>query len=138
MSTVHDPVVVHRVRHAPVPDRAGHRRPAVSPAAARQRGARARAGRVRDNHVRGHVRRPAGRVPAGAHQDTAQPDRGQDVPQPVHTHAHPGHAVLHGHGHRPGAAQDEGRRPQDQQGRCNVVWRTRGRVVTNVPCVSSP
>lgn len=105
--TVHDPVVVYRVRHALVPDGPGHRQPAVSPTEDRALGASARAGRVHRHDFRGHVFGQAGRVPAGAHQNPAQPNRQQDVPQPVHTDAHPRHAVLHRHDHGLGPAQNE-------------------------------
>lgn len=105
--TVHDPVVVHRVRHTPVPDGPGHRQPAVPPTKNRALGAGARAGCVHHHDFRSHVLGQAGRVPVGAHKNPAEPNRQQDVPQPVHTDAHPRHTVLHRHDHGLGAAQNE-------------------------------
>lgn len=113
---MHDTILVHRVRYTPVPDRSDHCQLAVPPAENRKRDAGARARRVHFRHLLRHVLRQAGRVPVGAHQNTPQPVGQQDVPQPVHTHAHPGYAVLRRHDYRTDTAQNEKLVLQNQQG----------------------
>lgn len=114
-AAVHDSVLVHRLRHTFVPDRPRHRQPVVSPAEMRQRRAGANTGRVRVHHVLSDVLGQAGRLPVGAHQNATGPDCQQNVPEPLHTDAHPGHAVLHWHDNRPGPTQDEEFVVQNQQ-----------------------
>lgn len=104
---MHDPVVVHRVRHAFVHDGADHCQFALPQAENWKRRTRHHIGRVHVHHVLRHVFRQIGRIPFGAHQNAARSDREQNVPQPLHTDAHAGHAVLHRHDNRPGEAQIE-------------------------------
>lgn len=119
--TVHDPVVVHRVRHAFVHDSADYRQSAVPQAENGKRRTRGHIGRVRVHHVLCHVFRQTGRIPVGAHQNATRSNREQNVPQPLHTDTHTGHAVLHRHDNRLGAAQNEKLFVQNQQGKRRVL-----------------